>query len=423
MVTNMLKTFQTKRSLFVLIKSVFSIAKKQFNSFAHVVAQALRRTSLSSELVGPPKGYFQSALEWEKALLDRQNESNAPHYVEICPQQVIRRKEPKTIDNILHQNFRDQLEFTSPSTYVATLSNGRIWGNSRHCAVITPDDKVLADVSRDFGKSPENYSVFGNLSLGSLYPVKGTAVSLVAAGGESFYHWFYHVLPRIGMVQESGIDLETVDKVIVNGLRFQFHKESLAALGIPEAKIIETRKHHHIKADQLIVPSFPQVGANVTPWVCDFFKSAFLKFTQKDASKSRRIYVSRQKALQRRIINEVEVSKCLNNLGFEEVFLEDLPFLEQISLFASADVVFAPHGAGLSHLVFCSPSTKVIELFSKNYVGTTFWLLSAAMNLDYYYLICDSQKPSGYLGQHPKYEDVIVDIDQLQSIMRMASLM
>lgn len=418
----MLKTFQTKRSLFVLLKSTFSIAKKEFNSFIYILAQSLRRTSLSSELIGPPKGHFKSALEWKKTVLDHPQETTINDYVEICSQQVIRRAEPKTIDTVLHQNFREQLEFTSPSTYVATFRNGRIWGNSRHCAVITPDDKVLADVSKDFGRSPDKYSVFGNLSLGSVHPVQGKAISLVAAGGESFYHWFYHVLPRIGMVQESGVDLKSVDKFVVNGLRFQFHKESLAALGIPEEKIIETRKHHHIKADQLIVPSFPQVGANVTPWVCSFFKNAFSEFTQKASAKSKRIYVSRQKALQRRIVNEAEVSSYLRSLGFEEVFLEDLPFLQQVSLFASADVVFAPHGAGLAHLVLCSPRTKVIELFSKNYIGTTFWLLSSAGDLDYYYLVCDGQKPSGYLGTHPKYEDILVDINRLKLTMKMAKL-
>lgn len=149
----MLKTFQTKRSLFVLLKSTFSIAKKEFNSFIYILAQSLRRTSLSSELIGPPKGHFKSALEWKKTVLDHPQETTINDYVEICSQQVIRRAEPKTIDTVLHQNFREQLEFTSPSTYVATFRNGRIWGNSRHCAVITPDDKVLADVSKDFGEA------------------------------------------------------------------------------------------------------------------------------------------------------------------------------------------------------------------------------------------------------------------------------
>ncbi|MBD1921548.1 glycosyltransferase family 61 protein [Microcoleus sp. FACHB-831] len=50
----------------------------------------------------------------------------------------------------------------------------------------------------------------------------------------------------------------------------------------------------------------------------------------------------------------------LKKFGFEQVTLESLSVSDQAALFSSAQVVIAPHGAGLSNVVFCNRGTKVI---------------------------------------------------------------
>ncbi|HBW56875.1 MAG TPA: hypothetical protein DEF27_03370, partial [Oscillatoriales bacterium UBA8482] len=61
--------------------------------------------------------------------------------------------------------------------------------------------------------------------------------------------------------------------------------------------------------------------------------------------------------------------------GVVPVELETLSVAEQARLFAHAKVIIAPHGAGLTNLMFCSPETIVIELVSPHYIRHYYWVI------------------------------------------------
>ena len=124
-------------------------------------------------------------------------------------------------------------------------------------------------------------------------------------------------------------------------------------------------------------------------WFHDkFFAIDFLRSIFKDKIKrsgaSRRIYISRDDARYRRVQNENALLAQVDHYGFERVLLSQLSFSEQIQLFASADAVMAPHGAGLANLVFSPPGCTVIEFMPQNYVNACFWALSEACGHHYY---------------------------------------
>jgi capsular polysaccharide biosynthesis protein len=66
----------------------------------------------------------------------------------------------------------------------------------------------------------------------------------------------------------------------------------------------------------------------------------------------RRIYISRNDASSRRIVNEADLIKELTPLA-------ETDFPHQVRLFNKASVIIAPHGAGLTNCVF-APSGAVI---------------------------------------------------------------
>ncbi|MFM6194129.1 MAG: glycosyltransferase family 61 protein, partial [Planktothrix sp.] len=107
--------------------------------------------------------------------------------------------------------------------------------------------------------------------------------------------------------------------------------------------------------------------------------------------------------------------KRLEPLNFESVVLESLTISEQAELMASASVVLAPHGAGLSNLVFCQPGTKVIELFAPTHIPPCYRIISNICELEHYYLIgelveneaLDDIKFLGLLDMRINIEDVI----------------
>ena len=87
------------------------------------------------------------------------------------------------------------------------------------------------------------------------------------------------------------------------------------------------------------------------------------------------------------MLNQKNVAEFLRQFGFEEVEFETLSIQEQAAAMASAEAIVAPHGGGLSNLVFCRPGTKVIEIFSPELVAGYFWKLSNQLGLDYYYVL------------------------------------
>ena len=54
--------------------------------------------------------------------------------------------------------------------------------------------------------------------------------------------------------------------------------------------------------------------------------------------------------------------------SFTSVVMDNLSIFEQINLFHNAEFIIAPHGAALTNLAFCKPGTRVMELFSPNYL-------------------------------------------------------
>jgi len=75
----------------------------------------------------------------------------------------------------------------------------------------------------------------------------------------------------------------------------------------------------------------------------------------------KRVHISRQKD-SRKIANIREVRNVLDRFGFEEVYLQDLSLRDQLFLMSNAEVVFAPHGAGLTNTIFMQEGAKVLEV-------------------------------------------------------------
>jgi capsular polysaccharide biosynthesis protein len=75
----------------------------------------------------------------------------------------------------------------------------------------------------------------------------------------------------------------------------------------------------------------------------------------------RKIYISRRFADTRNLLNEAEVRSLVESRGFESFVLEDMSVADQIRLFAEAETIVAPHGAGLTNMIYADRPC-IIEL-------------------------------------------------------------
>lgn len=340
------------------------------------------------------------------------------NFVEIYPAHEILRAKPHCIEEKIHWQFESEYHKTSPSVFAARLHNGRLFSNSG--IVITEDNIVLEEVSRVLGGHIEETDIFRKIILPRPTVFTETIGVISTSAGEGFFHWMFDVLPRIFIINQSPWN---VDKIVVNSVNSKFQEETLSLLDLLD-NVIVLKENEHIQANELIVPSLPGSSGNMPKWVCDFLRRSFLPVSGSVDGKKKRLYVSRVNANNgRSVLNESDVMDLLAPLGFEVIYSENLSFQEQVRYFSQAEVIIAPHGAGLSNLVFCDEKTKVLEFFSPNYVNACYYALTNMVNLEYHYLIGEGKRPPEYCNPEIVGENIIVDIASLQKILRTMGLL
>lgn len=373
-----------------------------------------------------PRGFYETTREWADA------QASSDCYIALDPPSLMELKQPKTIDRDVHFSFRFGQAMPLPGTFVATIPEGKFWLNSNQTsnAIWTTDQQLLGDLSPEFpllspgypDQQGSQHSIFSLEKLPPIQPINGTVAVLSGLKHEMYFHWMFDVLPRLNLLHRSKIDLDRIDYFLTSH-QFPFQQETLKILGIPNAKILETAQP--IQADRLIVPSYPSSPAWMSRWVCQWLRNIFLGEIGPNQGGGDWLYITRQQTANRRIINEAAVIDLLSQFGFQAVALESLSVLEQASLLARAEVVISPHGGGLTNTVFCQTGTKIIEIFSPNYVYPCYWLISNLCHLDYYYLT--GVMPEGAYLQELLYADarvadVLVNLEDLQNILSLANV-
>ncbi|MEG4500838.1 tetratricopeptide repeat protein [Microcoleus sp. F10-C6] len=329
----------------------------------------------------------------------------------------------------------------SPKTFVAAIPNGRVWIVPQEnywlickaIAVMTPDNYLLADVSRDYpGFLPgcekhdvRKHSVFQLESFPPLKQIDGSVTVLSGLSGNVYFHWMVDVLPRIELLRHSGRDLAEIDWFLVNSCQHQFQRESLRILGIPEEKVLESDRLPHIQATELIVPSFAGYLGWPSGWAMDFLRREFLKGIIPSSSYPKRIYISRSKARYRRVLNEEDAIEVLEQFGFVSILPESMSLAEQIAHFYHAEVIVAAHGSGLTNTIFCNQGTKVIELVSPHYISHYYWGISQYLQLEHYFLTGEAFEcyPIRQLMyQNSLTEDILVNLSSLKRMVEVVGL-
>lgn len=238
-----------------------------------------------------------------------------------------------------------------------------------------------------------------------------SAVLLYNQWNRGYFHWTVETLTRLEGVEAYRERTGEKPKLIVGPNPTRFQLESLALLGYDRNDLIEWDATYG-KVDELIVPS---VRRELNPgetspvahqWLHERMREAAANEVSNDTTDaSNLVYISREDADYRQVLNEDEVLEMLEPYGFEKYVLSDRSMAEDVSLFSQADVIVAPHGAGLTNVLYSDDAT-VIELFRSNYVQPVYYVLSKQLGLEYRYQLCE------YEGT-----DIVVDVDTLDSIV------
>jgi len=177
-----------------------------------------------------PQGYYQTINEAtinEKTLKIKQIGFKAASAFE--------RKLPFSNDDI-HPAFIQEQKREGQAIFAYAIPHARVWGAQG--TVITPDNKIIVELSKEFRSRPEEFSIFQQPFLPRPKSIQGSTILLAAPAGQVYGHWLMDVLTRLAVLDRLGFDWRQGDHFFVNDVQRPFQRRSLELLGIPESKWI-----------------------------------------------------------------------------------------------------------------------------------------------------------------------------------------
>lgn len=213
--------------------------------------------------------------------------------------------------------------------------------------------------------------------------LKGDTFLAVVEGSSVFTHWILDTLPRLILVMEEEGSLDRYDNFLFATDQTSFHRFTLESLGIVPSRVVTRQRQGQLfSVDSFTYVSAPRQKFAAHPRIYDMVTAFFLP-DMAPVAQTRRLYISRNKAKRRRILNELEMFAALEARGFEILHLEELTIVEAAQALRSASHIVAAHGAGLSNLIFCQPGTRVLEIHSAH-LSREYWVIANQRGLDYY---------------------------------------
>lgn len=248
--------------------------------------------------------------------------------------------------------------------------------------------RAVAETMRQWAAPAADNPILGAVGYPPALALPGLTLSLLTLSGQGFYHFLLESIPRLQLLRPW---LERADHVLCAGYPGSLHARWLAHAGVPATKIVWMDGLCHVACEQLIFTSYPMRDQQPSAWTVNSIRAAFPSPTLAPDS-PRRIWISRRDSRLRLLTWEDELLACLP--GFVRVELAGLSPEEQIALTAGADVIAGPHGAGLSHVLFGRPGTRVVELFPHGHCQPIYARLASLAGLHYGWAVTDFDRAS-----------------------------
>jgi len=358
----------------------------------------------------------------EQKKLVENNKNNDIKHEDI----VVYREPGKPLDDIIRLDGDKPVrpEFRRNELHAATASvqvvdNGKVWFDGHNLCVFDRDDNLI------------NACTMGNPALIEkvrhiIQPrtIEGNLGVVVARSSGNYFHWTTDVLPGFHLIDKIARNHGGISKILVSHQETKFQMGLMDAAGVDLNTVFTSGDTTgcYFRAEKVIVPVFRhKMAMGMSNWAIDFLHSLSHQ-NNTPVKPERRIYISRRDVGSRGIENEDEVVRLLTRFGFEDVTLDGKSVHEQMQLFQQSEYIVAPHGAGLTNIVYCQKGATVCEFFG-DFVQPCFRSLAALCELRYAHLSTgdarsDVNSLEKSLNKHKaQRQDQRVDIDALKKVL------
>lgn len=232
---------------------------------------------------------------------------------------------------------------------------------------------------------------------------------------KNYFHFWVDAMCDLWFLGQCGLDLSSVSHVLMpwNGSRWQ---EEVAQLcGIPRERIVPLSSADAFVLERAHLPVRVKGGTRNHDWIAAALRQVSgWRLPEEPAGPARRIYVTRGGALRRPLLNEPDVLEAITPFGFEVIDCASLSVADQRALFASAEIVVAPHGAGLVNMAWARPGTKLAEFMPRGHANPCFMDLCAQAGLIYRNVPSIAEEDGG----DPLFAGFAVDPGHVTAVLR-----
>ena len=299
-------------------------------------------------------------------------------------------------------SFHDVPERTNRETFLATLPDCRIapFVDERErfwVTLVNRDDRAL-------GLREMSFRPWHAKTLRSRSPVRRKRATWVCERVHHNYsHWLTAHPPKFLLLQRRG----ELGDVLLPARRPSVIDESLRLFGMEPERFPTFDPSRLLQVEELTILETDRFRPELLRSVRDA-----CPFPGPDEP-HRRVFISRARASLRRLVNEDGIWPILEAAGFERVLMEEFSFEAQVALMRETAVLVAPHGAGLTNMIFCPPGTHVVELADLGFPNPNFYALASAMGLSYWLI------PAEAVGDvHPLEKDLRVEAERVENVVQ-----
>ncbi len=291
-------------------------------------------------------------------------------------------------------------------TFLILIEEHLALGNSYHSPFEAQPLYISTDATITLNNKTENLP----LKLYEHSPpdisISDPCLLLASFNHENYFHWIFEAISRLWCFDLIPELLNI--PIIIPGQLNSFQQEILDALGLSKYKLIPFQGNM-LNVKKLYFPSFlaPRgYSKRQIDYVSEKLSKAF--GINRCLHPTRRYYVSRRGASKRRILNEEDVIKYLQQYDFEVICPNEMSVKQQIEAFSAAEIVVAPHGAANTNMIFAPENAALIELLPKSHTEQLFWWITSLNKQLYGRIICNDD---------PVTKDMVVDIEKLAVII------
>lgn len=308
---------------------------------------------------------------------------------------------------------REILRFGCPAIYMAELAGTSVYGYSE---LITIGETALSDAYM-YDKGQKRYNIGGGslakYKIGkyifATYKESGLAVpraiSMLGWRPDNYYHFTLEIISRLAYADrfEEYRDWPVLIDACV--LEVEQLKDLLQSMNLYGHPMIAVEARTRVEVEKLLFISYNMwmphnFRENAAQYPSDYLFSPSLaenirkcvlkKYAGREEDYGKRVFLSRRKCDNQRLVNAQEIEVLFKEAGFSIVYPEELSFEEEVRVFQNADVIAGPTGAALTNVVYCRENTLIAIIAPdshKSYffsnvaylVGARFMLLGADM--------------------------------------------